>query len=84
MVNTILIEAIQQGASDIHFEPNEDGLLIRYRIDGVLLKRHVPANIRRRSCTRVKVMAKMDIAEHRLPQDGRIKLRHGGREIDFR
>ncbi len=85
MVNTILIEAIQQGASDIHFEPTEDGLLIRYRIDGVLLKRHVPPReYQAQMLTRIKVMAKMDIAEHRLPQDGRIKLRHGGREIDFR
>ncbi len=85
MVNTILIEAIQQGASDIHFEPVEEGLLIRYRIDGVLLKRHVPPReYQQQIITRIKVMAKMDIAEHRLPQDGRIKLRHGGREIDFR
>lgn len=85
MVNSILIEAIQQGASDIHFEPNEEGLLIRYRIDGVLLKRHAPPReYQAQMLTRIKVMAKMDIAEHRLPQDGRIKLWHGGREIDFR
>lgn len=85
MVNLVLVEAIQQGASDIHFEPTEDGLLIRYRIDGVLLLRHVPPKeFQIQMLTRIKVMAKMDIAEHRLPQDGRIKLRHGGREIDFR
>ncbi|HSX25502.1 MAG TPA: type II secretion system ATPase GspE [Chlamydiales bacterium] len=85
MVNSILIEAIQQGASDVHFEPTEEGLLVRYRIDGVLLKRHVPPReYQTQMLTRIKVMAKMDIAEHRLPQDGRIKLRHGGREIDFR
>jgi general secretion pathway protein E len=85
MVNTILIEAIQQRASDIHFEPTEEGLSIRYRIDGCLQKRHVPPReYQIQILTRIKVMAKMDIAEHRLPQDGRIKLRHGGREIDFR
>lgn len=85
MINSILVEAIQQGASDIHFEPAEEGLLVRYRIDGVLLKRHAPPrDVQAQMLTRVKVMAKMDIAEHRLPQDGRIKLRHGGREIDFR
>lgn len=85
MVNVILIEAIQQRASDIHFEPTEDGLSIRYRIDGVLQKRHVPPReYQMQMLTRIKVMSKMDIAEHRLPQDGRMKLRHGGREIDFR
>lgn len=85
MVNTILVEAIQQGASDIHFEPVEGGLSIRYRIDGVLQKRHAPPReYQAQTLTRLKVMAKLDIAEHRLPQDGRIKLRHGGREIDFR
>ncbi len=85
MVNAILLEAIQQGASDIHFEPTEDGLSIRYRIDGVLHKRHTPPKgLEVQLSTRIKVMAKMDIAEHRLPQDGRIKLHHGGREIDFR
>ncbi len=85
MINVILIEAIQQGASDIHFEPTDEGLAVRYRIDGVLLKRHTPPlEYLNQMLTRIKVMAKMDIAEHRLPQDGRIKLRHGGREIDFR
>lgn len=85
MVNAILIEAIQQRASDIHFEPTEEGLSIRYRIDGRLQKRHVPPReYQIQILTRIKVMSKMDIAEHRLPQDGRIKLRHGGREIDFR
>ncbi len=85
MVNVILIEAIQQGASDVHFEPTEEGLSIRYRIDGCLQKRHVPPReYQVQILTRIKVMSKMDIAEHRLPQDGRIKLRHGGREIDFR
>lgn len=85
MVNTILLEAIQQGASDVHFEPTEEGISVRYRIDGVLQMRHSPSReYQMQILTRLKVMAKMDIAEHRLPQDGRIKLRHGGREIDFR
>lgn len=85
MINAILLEAIQQKASDIHFEPSQDNLSIRYRIDGVLHQRHNPSRgLEAQLCTRVKVMAKMDIAEHRLPQDGRIKLHHGGREIDFR
>jgi len=85
MINAILLEAIQQGASDIHFEPSEEGLSIRYRIDGVLHQRHnPPRGLESQLSTRIKVMAKMDIAEHRLPQDGRIKLHHGGREIDFR
>ena len=85
MVNTLILEAIQFGASDIHFEPTEAGLTIRYRMDGILQQRHVPPReYQLQILTRLKVMAKMDIAEHRLPQDGRIKLLHGGREIDFR
>lgn len=85
LINLILTEAIQQGASDIHFEPLENGLRVRYRIDGVLQSRHSPAQeFQAPLLTRIKVMAKLDIAEHRLPQDGRIKLRMGRREIDFR
>lgn len=85
LLNLILTEAIQQGASDIHFEPSENGMRVRYRIDGVLQNRHAPAlEYQAQLLTRVKVMAKLDIAEHRLPQDGRIKLRMGKREVDFR
>ncbi len=85
LLNMIMIQAIQQGASDIHFEPVDTGLTIRYRIDGVLQFRHSPPiEMQKQLMTRIKVMAKMDIAEHRLPQDGRIKLRMGGRHIDFR
>jgi general secretion pathway protein E len=85
LINLILTEAIQQGASDIHFEPQENGLRVRYRIDGVLQNRHSPSpEFQMPLLTRIKVMAKMDIAEHRLPQDGRIKLKMGRREIDFR
>lgn len=85
LVNMVLAEALQQGASDIHFEPTETGIIIRYRIDGVLQVRHTPSrDVQNELLTRIKVIAKLDIAEHRLPQDGRIKLRMGGREIDFR
>ena len=85
MLNVILAEAIQQGASDIHFEPMEQGLGVRYRIDGVLQSRHAPPKeYQMQLLTRIKVMARLDIAEHRLPQDGRIKLRMGERQIDFR
>lgn len=85
MLNVMLTEAIQQGASDIHFEPLENGLGVRYRIDGVLQSRHAPPKeFQPQLITRIKVMARLDIAEHRLPQDGRIKLRMGGRQIDFR
>lgn len=85
LLNLILTEAIQQGASDIHFEPSENGMRVRYRIDGVLQNRHAPSlDYQVQLLTRIKVMSKLDIAEHRLPQDGRIKLRMGRREIDFR
>ncbi|MCH9626851.1 MAG: Type II secretion system protein E [Chlamydiales bacterium] len=85
LLNLILSEAIQQGASDIHFEPFENDLKVRYRIDGVLQSRHSPPReYQSQLLTRIKVLAKLDIAEHRLPQDGRIKLKMGGREIDFR
>lgn len=85
LLNLFLAEAIQQGASDIHFEPSDSGLKVRYRIDGVLQQRHAPApEMQAQLLTRIKVMAKLDIAERRLPQDGRIKLKMGRREIDFR
>lgn len=85
LLNLILTEAIQQGASDLHFEPFEERMRVRYRIDGVLQNRHAPATeYQTQLITRIKVMSRMDIAEHRLPQDGRIKLKMGRREIDFR
>lgn len=85
LLNAMLTEAIQQGASDIHFEPTENGLTVRYRIDGVLQPRHAPPKeYQSQLITRIKVMAALDIAEHRLPQDGRIKLNLGGRAINFR
>ena len=86
IVNGILIKAIKIGASDIHFEPYERLFRVRYRIDGVLRREMaLPNKIRNAMVSRLKIMAKLDIAEKRLPQDGRIKLRFGkGREMDFR
>jgi len=86
-VNQILREGLQQGATDIHFEPLGYDLRIRYRIDGVLHEAPVPPRIRvlQDSVTsRLKIMASLDIAERRLPQDGRIALEHKGRPIDVR
>ena len=85
MLNAVIVEAIQQRASDIHFDPIENGLNIRYRIDGVLQKRSSPPKeYSSQLITRIKVMSKLDIAEQRMPQDGRIKLKMGRREINFR
>ena len=86
IVNGILIKAIKLGASDIHFEPYERNLRVRYRIDGVLRRdMSLPIQIKNAMTSRLKIMAKLDIAEKRLPQDGRIKLRMGkGGEMDFR
>jgi general secretion pathway protein E len=85
VLNMILIEALGQTVSDIHFEPVESGLIVRYRIDGVLqMKHNLSKELQKPLTTRIKVLAQLDIAEHRLPQDGRVKLRMGGREIDFR
>lgn len=85
LLNAIISEAILQKASDIHFEPLENNIEIRYRIDGILHQRHTPPKeYQAQMMTRIKVMAKLDIAERRLPQDGRLKLCMGEREIDFR
>ncbi len=85
ILNALIIEAIGQRASDIHFEPTEEGLQVRYRIDGVLQYRHAPPrDLQNQILTRIKVLSRLDIAEQRLPQDGRIKLRVSDREIDFR
>lgn len=86
-VNQIIWEAIQQGATDIHFEPMEDRLRIRYRVDGVLHQTPVPPQLNRFQAaiiSRIKVMANLDIAEKRLPMDGRIGLRVQGEDIDIR
>jgi general secretion pathway protein E/type IV pilus assembly protein PilB len=86
-VNQIIWEAYQDRATDIHLEPMENDLRIRYRIDGVLHQTPVPAQLKRFQSaiiSRIKVMSDMDIAEKRLPQDGRISLRVRGEEIDVR
>lgn len=85
ILNNILIEALRQKASDIHFEPIENGFLVRYRIDGILHQRHAfSKEVQIPIVSRIKVLAQLDIAEQRRPQDGRMKLRLGEREIDFR
>ncbi len=85
-VNKILLDAIKKGASDIHMEPYEKYFRIRYRSDGILYQvASPPTNIATRIISRIKVMAKMDIAERRVPQDGRIKMTLSqNRAIDFR
>ena len=85
LVNALLTDAVKRGASDIHFEPEEGFLRFRYRIDGVLRQiRSLHKNYWSAIAVRVKVMAGMDIAEMRAPQDGRISLTLSGRRIDFR
>ncbi len=85
LVNRLILNAVEQRASDIHFEPFEDEFKVRYRIDGVLNEVDAPPKrLQAAIISRVKIMAKLDIAERRLPQDGRIKLRIADREIDFR
>jgi general secretion pathway protein E/type IV pilus assembly protein PilB len=87
LVNEILLEAIDQRASDIHFEPFENDFAVRYRVDGVLHYANVPPEIRRFQnavISRIKILSGLNIAEKRLPQDGGIKLRAHGREIDLR
>ena len=89
LVNVVLMSAIQKGASDIHIEPYEKELRVRYRIDGILYNiMSPPMKFRDAISSRLKIMAKLDIAEKRLPQDGRIKIRFSDngapKEIDFR
>ncbi len=84
-VNQIINKAVEQGASDIHIEPFEDELIVRYRIDGMLHEQDAPP--RRMTAaiiSRIKIMGRLNIAERRLPQDGRIQLRAHGKEIDLR
>jgi type IV pilus assembly protein PilB len=86
LVNVLLLNAIRKGASDIHVEPYEKRLRVRYRIDGVLHEEmSPPLKLKNALVSRLKIMSQLDIAERRLPQDGRIKLKIGkGREMDFR
>ncbi|PYM41085.1 MAG: type IV-A pilus assembly ATPase PilB [Candidatus Rokuibacteriota bacterium] len=85
LVNMVLVDAIQKGASDIHFETYEKVFRIRFRMDGVLHEMlSPPKRLESAILSRLKIMSNLDIAERRLPQDGRIKLRYNTREIDFR
>src|SRR5688500_14518608 len=89
LVNVLLVDALRRGASDIHVEPYEKELRIRFRIDGVLYDvMHPPLKLRDALISRVKIMSKLDISEKRLPQDGRIKIKvkvdARSRELDFR
>jgi type IV pilus assembly protein PilB len=86
LCNAILLNAIKKGASDIHVEPYEKSLRVRYRIDGVLHEEMAPPmKLKNALASRLKIMSSLDIAERRLPQDGRIKLKLGkGKEMDFR
>ena len=86
LVNVILMNAIKRRASDIHIEPYEKSYRVRYRIDGVLLdEMSPPPKLKAAVSSRIKIMSRLDIAERRLPQDGRIKLKLGqGQEMDFR
>lgn len=86
LVNLILLEAIKKGASDIHIEPYEKTMRVRYRIDGVLQEQmKPPLKLRNSIVSRLKIMASLDIAERRLPQDGRIKLKYGkGQDMEYR
>ena len=84
-VNTILLNGVSLGASDIHFDPTDDGIVVRYRIDGVLNNFYfLPMEIKQNITTRIKIMAGMNITETRLPQDGAIKDKMNGRDLDMR
>ncbi len=86
LVNRLLVEALNSEASDIHIEPQEHSLDVRFRLDGVLQKRFedLPRSLTPAVTSRIKIMADLDIAERRMPQDGRIRRRFRGRRMDFR
>lgn len=85
LINGIIAEAARQGASDIHVEPYETGLVVRMRVDGVLTEKlRMPPHVASVIVNRIKVMARLDIAERRIPQDGRISLTLGGKLLDVR
>jgi type IV pilus assembly protein PilB len=85
LINGLLIEAVKRGASDIHIEPFEHEIRVRYRIDGALLEiMRPPLKMRAALTSRIKILSQLNIAERRVPQDGRLKLKMGNRVIDFR
>ncbi|HUT56441.1 MAG TPA: type II secretion system ATPase GspE [Phycisphaerae bacterium] len=86
-VNQVLAEAIDRRATDVHVEPFEDALRVRYRVDGILQEANIPPEVRQfhpAIVSRLKILSRLDIAEKRLPQDGRIRLKVAGREVDVR
>ena len=85
LVNMVLAQSVRAGASDVHVEPYQDVLRVRFRLDGVLYDKHtIPKRYHAAIVSRIKIMAKLNIAEKRLPQDGRIALTLGGRQVDLR
>ncbi len=85
LVNLMIMQAVKEKASDIHMEPEDNAVIIRYRIDGILRKvQEIPKHLQSALASRVKIMAKMDIAETRNPQDGRIQLKMENRNLDLR
>src|SRR5215211_4789764 len=85
LINGLLIEAVKRGASDIHIEPFEHEIRVRYRIDGALLEiMRPPLKMKAALTSRIKILSQLNIAERRVPQDGRLKLKMGNRVIDFR
>jgi type IV pilus assembly protein PilB len=85
LVNSIIAQAVERGASDVHFEPTASELRVRFRIDGVLVESTVvPRRMVPGVVSRIKIMAELDISERRLPQDGRVALRFDGRQVDVR
>ena len=85
IVNAIISKAIKMGASDIHIEPYMKIVRVRLRVDGVLMEiKQIPKSVSNPIVSRIKIMSDLDIAEKRLPQDGRFRIRSGGRDIDFR
>ena len=86
MTNMVLVQSIMEGASDVHLNPEEDQLRVRFRVDGVLRDAfNLPKNLQEAVISRVKILSNLDIAEHRVPQDGQFRLRlKDGRDIDFR
>ena len=85
LINALLLEAVREGASDVHIETQEKRLVVRFRIDGVLRDMiEPPRALAPLLVSRIKVMARLDIAERRIPQDGRVTLRIGGHDVDAR
>jgi len=86
-VNQVLTEALEARATDVHIEPYENALRVRYRVDGNLVEASIPAEVRRYHAaiiSRIKILSQLDIAEKRVPQDGRIRVKVAGRDIDLR